>query len=298
MSLLEDMHLFVEVANARSFTRAASVLDMPVSTLSRRIGRLEDTIGVRLLNRSTRTVELTELGTTYYETCRELVAQAQSAHESLGAAAATPSGVLRVALPVDFSTTFLDLPIARFLARYPRVRLHLHLTSEPVDMVAGSFDVSIRIGNPPDSRLIGRKLATLSRYFYASPEIAAKLSGITGPADLDPSFCIGLVDAAVEHWEAHKVDDRFTLKPTGRVVANNVGLLRRLVQRGVGISVFAEAMVSPEVDSGSLVRILPGWQLGPTPVYAFTASRQEPAKVCLFVATISDALRTPSDGRD
>jgi DNA-binding transcriptional LysR family regulator len=298
MSILEDMHLFVEVANARSFTRAASVLDMPVSSLSRRIGKLEQTVGVRLLNRSTRIVELTELGATYYETCRQLVAQAQAAHESLGAAAATPSGVLRVALPVDFSTTFLDLPLARFVARYPRVRLHLHLTSDSVDMVAGSFDVSIKIGVPPDSRLVGRKLATLTRHFYASPDMAAKLSDISGPEDLDPSICIGLMDAAVEQWEAHKADHRFTIRPNGRVVANNVGLLRRLVQRGVGLSVFAGAMVRREVASGSLVRILPDWQLAPTPVYAFTASRQEPAKVRLFVSTISDALSNPPDNEN
>ncbi|WP_031364896.1 LysR family transcriptional regulator [Caballeronia sordidicola] len=291
MSILEDMHLFVEVSNARSFTRAAAVLDMPVSTLSKRIKRLEEAVGVRLFSRSTRIVELTELGATYYDTCRRIVGDAQSAHEALAGLAAAPTGLLRVALPVDFSTAFLDVPIVRFIKRYPNVHLHLDLTSRRVDPIAESFDVVIRIGHPADSGFIAHHLAELTQHFYANADIASELSSSSTPLDLDPTRCIGLAGNTIETWNASNGVEDVALTPAGPISANNVGLLRRLVEKGAGVSVFAEPMVRTAIASGALVRILPAWQIDPTPVYAFTQSRMLPAKIRLFVRTLADALR-------
>lgn len=291
MSILEDMHIFVEVANARSFTRAAAALDMPVSTLSKRVRRLEESVGVRLFSRSTRVVELTELGVSYLENCKRIVAEALSAHEELSSNAASPTGVLRVALPIDFSTAFLDLPIARFASRYPKIHLHLDLTSRPVDLVAESLDVVVRIGRPADSGLIAHHLADLTRYFYANPQVASKLSELSSPEELDPIDCIGLSGQTAERWETSNGIRSTTITPTGSISTNNVGLLRRLVSRGMAVSAFAEAMVRPELDSGALVQIFPEWHVQAEPVYAFTQSRLVPAKVRLFVATLADALR-------
>lgn len=291
MSILEDMHIFVEVANARSFTQAAATLDMPVSTLSRRIKRLEESVGVRLFSRSTRVVELTELGASYLENCRRIVTEALSAHEELASGVASPTGLLRVALPIDFSTAFLDLPIARFARRYPKVHLHLDLTSRPVDPVAESLDVVIRIGRPANSGLIAHHLADLTRHFYASPQVASRLCNMTSPEELDPGDCIGLSGQTVERWETSNGTRSMTINPAGPISTNNVGLLRRLVSRGTAISVFAEAMVRPELDSGTLVQIFPEWHVQAEPVYAFTQSRLVPAKVRLFVATLADALK-------
>src|SRR6266568_1007084 len=121
MEMLNDMALFVEVAKARSFRSAAKSLEMPNSTLSRRIGLLEKEIGLRLLNRTTRKIELTEAGQLYFERCKRIVDEARLAHEQLGEMLAQPSGLLRVSLPVDFANTYLAPLVAEFAHRYPGI---------------------------------------------------------------------------------------------------------------------------------------------------------------------------------
>src|SRR5438128_11142552 len=122
MALLNDMALFVEVVKVRSFRRAAETIGMPNSTLSRRISALEKAIGLRLLNRTTRKIELTEAGQLYFERCKRIVGEARLAHEQLGETLAQPTGVLRVSLPVDFATIYLTPLVAEFAQRFPAIR--------------------------------------------------------------------------------------------------------------------------------------------------------------------------------
>ncbi|HEX2011046.1 MAG TPA: LysR family transcriptional regulator, partial [Roseateles sp.] len=128
MELMNDMALFVEVVNAMSFRGAAEATGVPNSTLSRRVGILEKAIGLRLLHRTTRRIELTEAGQIYYERCRRIVDEARIAHEQLGEMLAQPSGVLRASLPVDFATIYLAPLIAEFARRYPGISFEFDLT--------------------------------------------------------------------------------------------------------------------------------------------------------------------------
>jgi len=163
------MALFVEVVKARSFRRAAETIGMPNSTLSRRISDLEKAIGLRLLHRTTRKIELTEAGQLYFERCKPIVDEARLAHEQLGEMVAQPSGVLRVSLPVDFATAFLAPKMAEFSRRYPGISFEFDLTPRRVDLVTEPIDVAIRMGELPDSSLIARQLAIIPRHLYASP---------------------------------------------------------------------------------------------------------------------------------
>lgn len=146
MDYLRDMSLFVEIARAKSFRRAAEALGMPSSTLSRRIHLLERAIGLRLLHRTTRRIELTEAGQIYFERSRRIVDEARLAHEALGEMIEKPGGVLRVSLPVDFGAVFLAPYLAEFCRRYPAINFEFDLTPRRVDLVAEPFDVAIRMG--------------------------------------------------------------------------------------------------------------------------------------------------------
>jgi DNA-binding transcriptional LysR family regulator len=295
MELLNDMALFVEVVNARSFRRAAEAIGMPNSTLSRRISALEKAIGLRLLNRTTRKIDLTEAGQLYFERCKRIVAEARLAHEQLGEMLAQPSGVLRASLPVDFANIYLAPLIAEFARRYPGIRFEFDLTPRRVDLVAEPVDVAIRMGEPPSSNLIARQLARLPRYLYASPRYL-ELSGEPGqPADLARHECLCMPRAGV--WTLHAHDDGLEVAKGvevavgGRFLLNSVGMIRRLATLDLGIAMLAEEIVADEVADGRLRRVLPQWQATPVPVYAITETRLLPAKTQRFIEFLREHLR-------
>ena len=161
MEFLNDMALFVEVVKARSFTRAAETLGIPNSTLSRRISELEKAIGLRLLHRTTRKIEPTEAGQLYFERCKRIVDEARLAHEQLGEMLARPSGLLRASLPPDFAIFYMAPLIAEFAQIYPGISFEFDLSPQQADLISDPVDVVIRMGEPPNSNLIARKLASL-----------------------------------------------------------------------------------------------------------------------------------------
>lgn len=290
MELLNDMALFVEVAKARSFRRAAEVIGMPNSTLSRRISGLEQAIGLRLLHRTTRRIELTEAGQLYYERCRRIVDEARLAHEQLGEMLAQPSGLLRASLPVDLATGMLAPLIAEFARRYPGISFEFDLTPRRVDLVAEPFDVAIRMGESPSSNLIARKLALLSRYLYASPRYLDRAGEPTLPAELSQHDCLRLRTAEAERWTLQRGDETAEVAVGGRFLLNSVGMLRRLAILDLGIAVLTEEFVADDLAEGRLRRVLPQWQATPIPVYAITETRLLPAKTQRFIEFLRERL--------
>ncbi len=210
MDHLNDMALFVEVVKARGFRGAAQALGMPNSTLSRRIGALEKAIGLRLLHRTTRKIELTEAGLIYFERCKRIVDEARLAHEQLGELLAQPSGVLRASLPVDFAVTYLAPLIAEFASLYPGITFDFDLTPRQVDLVSEPFDVAIRMGEPENSQLIARPLASLQANLYASPGYLERSGEPRTPADLGQHECLGMLK--VGSWTLHEGRTRSLLR--------------------------------------------------------------------------------------
>ena len=151
---MKNMRLFVAVAAARSFRRAGSELGLPSSTVSRRIAELERDVGLRLFNRTTRRVELTEGGARYFETCRRIVQEAEQAYLELTQLQARPSGVIRASVPLDFSVIYLSPVLAEFARRHPAIRFDLDLTPRQADLIGDPVDFAIRMGPPKDQSLI------------------------------------------------------------------------------------------------------------------------------------------------
>jgi len=288
LELLNDMALFVEVAHARSFRGAADVTGVPNSTLSRRIGALERAIGLRLLHRTTRKVELTEAGQVYYERCRRIVDEARIAHEQLGEMLAHPSGVLRASLPVDFATIYMAPLIADFSRRYPGITFDFDLTPRRVDLVSEPFDVAIRMGELADSNLIARLLARLSVQAYASPGYLKVSGEPTHPSQLVQHECLGFAKAGT--WELHRGEEAVQAEVGGRFVVNSVGMFRRLATLDLGVTFLPQEIAADDVAAGRLKRVLPEWEGKPTPVYALTETRLLPAKVQRFIDFLQERL--------
>lgn len=285
---LKNMALFVEVARMRSFRGAAEAMGVPNSTMSRRIGALEKAIGLRLLHRTTRRVELTEAGQVYYERCRRIVEEARIAHEQLGEMLAQPCGVLRASLPVDFAIIYMAPLLAGFARRYPGVTFDFDLTPRRVDLVAEPYDVAIRMGELPDSGLIARRIARLPVQAYASPGYLAQSGEPRHPAELAQHECLTLPKAG--KWELHLGADTVEVAVGGRFAVNSVGMLRRLATLDFGVVLLPEAAAAADVAAGRLRRILPDWQARPTPVYALTETRLLPAKTQRFIEFLQEGL--------
>lgn len=290
MEFLNDIALYVEVVKARSFRRAAETIGMPNSTLSRRIGILEKAIGLRLLHRTTRNIELTEAGQIYFERCKRIVDEARLAHEQLGELLAQPSGLLRVSLPVDFSTTFLAPQIAEFARRYPGISFDFDLTPRRVDLVTEPFDVAIRMGEQPDSNLIARQLGVLPRYLYASPRYLDLYGEPKQPADLSGHECLRL-RPSTDVWTLHNAEESIEIAVGGRFLLNSISMMRRLAEFDLGIVMLVEEIVADDVAAGRLRRVLPQWQATPIPVYAVTETRLLPAKTQRFIELLQECAR-------
>ncbi|SEO58524.1 DNA-binding transcriptional regulator, LysR family [Luteibacter sp. UNC138MFCol5.1] len=285
---LREMALFVEVVKAKGFRKAAEATGIPNSTLSRRITDLEKSIGLRLLHRTTRRIELTEAGQLYYERSKRIVDEARLAHEQLGDMLAQPTGVLRVSLSVDFALTFLAPLIAEFAGIYPGLTFDFDLTPRRVDLVSEPYDLAIRMGESADSSLVARKLATLTPYLFASPRYLECSGEPSTPEELlhHECFCI----ARNGQWQLHGEGRVVDLPIGGRFYANSIGMMKRLASLDQGIVLMTEQVVADEVAQGKLRRILPGWNGSPISVYAMTETRLVPAKTQRFIDFIKERL--------
>ncbi len=290
MELLNDMALFVEVVKARGFRHAAEAVGIPNSTVSRRISSLEKAIGLRLLHRTTRRIELTEAGQIYFERCKRIVDEARLAHEQLGELLAQPSGVLRASLPVDFANTYLAPLIAEFARLYPGISFDFDLTPRVVDLVAEPFDVAIRMGTQPDSNLIARQLANLRCHLYASPHYLQQRGEPMRPADLATHDCIAFRSGKAHVWMLHSGNESMEIAVGGRFQLNSVGLIRRLATLDQGIAVLPSEIVTDDVAQGRLRQVLPAWEGPATPVYAMTETRLLPAKTQRFIEFLQERL--------
>lgn len=288
MNVLRDMALFVEVCKTMSFRRAAEILDMPSSTLSRRISHLEKQIGLRLLHRTTRKVELTEIGQIYYQRCKHIVDESALAHEELGNISSQVTGVIRLSVPVDFSTIYLSELLTAFLALYPNIRFELDVTPRRADLVSENIDVAIRIGESPDSHLIARKLTQFHAKLFASSTYLQQNGYPKHPTELIYHNCISFLKENL--WTLYNHIEQVGIECSGKFKVNNVGMMKRLAALDQGIIFIPESAIYEELANKLLVPILPEWVGKPLSVYALTETRLLPAKVRLFINFLQDSL--------
>ncbi len=313
MLILDDMALFVTVARAGSFTQAAQSLEMPKSTLSARISRLEQRMGLPLLKRSTRKVELTEAGRLYFNRADALVSEAGLLHEQLGHLLREPQGLLRLSVPVDFAHEFIAPYLGEFCERFPLIQLSFDVTPRKVNLISERFDVAIRAGKQPDSGLVQRLLVMFSGGLYAAPAYVARHGEPLEPADLARHQCLRFLQGFDDVWElrhAHEMAAQAdgdpangatidgntpspqsrSIRVNGRIASNSLGLNLRLALHGFGIAALPDALTAPYTAQGRLQALLPGWQTRAVPVYAFTANKLLSARAQAFIDFLKEKL--------
>jgi DNA-binding transcriptional LysR family regulator len=293
MIQLNDIALFVEVVKTKSFRRAATAMSMPISTASRRISALEEMVGLRLLHRTTRNVEVTEAGQVYFDRVQPIVDQARYAHEQLGEIRTEPTGVLRLSLPVDYATTYLAPLIAEFSRDNPGISFDLDLTPRNVDLVTEPFDLVVRMRPQPDSHLIARGLAHLRPQLYASPGYLATAGEPASPFDLAYHQCIGFPKTS--SWRLHRGGEQVEVAISGRFKLNSPGMARKLAALDLGLVLIPAELVHDELGDGRLQRVLPEWHGEPAPVYMLTESKLLPAKTRHFIDFLKSRLNN-ADG--
>lgn len=276
------MPLFVEVARQKSFTRAADALDMPLSTVSRRIIALEKDLGIPLFFRSARKVELTENGQAFFERCGFILTEVDAAWEELSRDMKSPTGKVRVSMPTDFYHNYLSGTLGSFAAQWPGIALHVQLSERWVDLHSEPYDLDIRIGKIPDSNLRVRGLFTVQPVLYASPKLLEFYPPPEEPSELSRMPCVSLMQQG-EVWTLNKEKRTETIFIRAAHMTNNVSVLLELALAGLGAGWFLPAMTSRYEAAGELVRLLPGWTHFKVTVSIVTATNRIPQRVRLFI---------------
>lgn len=288
---LQDMVFFVEVALALSFTRASKASGIPIATLSRRITLMEKRVGVRLFQRTTRRLALTEPGKRYLERCERIVQEAAAAQEVLKEAAERLTGHLRLSMPVEFGLTLIAPIIDEFARLYPEISVDADLSPRPADFVDESVDVSIRLGEIRDASLIARRLGNAARLFYASPVYLARHGEPAHPKDLGRHQCIlqsYMPQPSV--WRVISGKKSVDVTVHGRFSTSNVSMTLKFAEQGHGIAALSPPIARQAIDSGTVRQILVDWSLPPMPVHAVMTSRLVPARVRAFVDFLAKRL--------
>ncbi|MBT5192379.1 MAG: LysR family transcriptional regulator [Rhodospirillaceae bacterium] len=259
MDNLSEMAVFAKVVQQQGFTAAADALGISKSAVSKQIGRLEDRLGARLLNRTTRKLSLTEVGEVFYERCARIVEEAQAAADEVGSLATTPRGRLRVNAPMTFGTLHLGPVIGEFLEAHPEIQVDLVLDDRFIDLVAEGFDAAIRIAALTDGSVIVRRLAPMRAVLCAAPEYLRRHGKPETPEELHDHNCFGYLylDSGTD-WNLEGANGSVSIPLQGNLRANNGEVLRDVALAGTGIMVLPTFIVGKQLRAGTLVEILPG----------------------------------------
>lgn len=275
--------VFAKVVEGGSFTAAARALEMPKSTVSRKVAELEARLGARLLQRTTRTLQLTEAGRAYYGHAARVMDELEAAEAAVHELTASPRGRLRVTVPLNFAQ--LGPIFARFLVRYPEVELEVVCADRVVDLVEEGFDVAIRAGALADSRLIARSLSVMRSFVVASPTYLAQHGAPAQPEAL--ARAAGLMfgsGTGRTGWVLERSGRAVTVRPQPRLVVNDFELLREATLCGIGVALLPAIRCGTEIERGTLIRLLPEWSSPATPVHAvYPSARQIPPKLRAFL---------------
>jgi LysR family transcriptional regulator, regulator for bpeEF and oprC len=261
---LNDLRIFEGVAALRSFSAAARALELPKSTVSRSVARLETELGTRLLQRTTRDVVLTEAGALLRARCVDILARIGEAVDLVGSFASAPRGLLRVSASLGFGVHLLGSALPQFLERYPDIEVSLRLGSRSIDLLGDGIDVAIHTGPLPDSQLITSRLGSMQRYLCAAP---AYLKRRGTPCTIEELHAHDRIETPGDSgrprsWVFSNETGRtvsFEEKP--RVTVNDAVTIHRLIVNGAGIGVLSGFVCEPDFREGRLVRLLPEWKM-------------------------------------
>jgi DNA-binding transcriptional LysR family regulator len=285
IDVLTGMRVFAAVVDSMSFAKAAEQLNLSRGMTSRYVAQIESHLGVRLLNRTTRHLSLTEAGQDYYQRATQVLALVEDAERAAARETQEPRGTLRIAASMAFGTLHLGPVVSRFLQRYPQVKAELSLNDRTVDLVEEGFDLGIRISRRIDPGLVARPIARANFVACASPAYLARHGTPKKPEDLARHNCLTYSYSGQEQeWAFTRRGQEARVKVAGNLHGNNGNIICSAAADGLGVIVQPTFISYELVRSGQLVRILANWEVAPSTIYAVYPNRQFlPPKVRSFI---------------
>lgn len=295
MDKLKAMGTFVQIAADGSLTAAARSLGMSLPSVVRQLADLESHLGVRLFNRTTRRISLTEEGRHYLERSSDILRAIAEAEGALTVGASEPSGSLTITAPVPFGQLYVAPAVTRFVKRYDSVRCRLRLSDRTLDLLEEGIDVGIRISHLEDSSLVAQQVARVRRMVVASPEYLQKQGVPEHPRDLLKGNCVCLFGRALP-WSFIDGDSQFSVPVTGNLYFNQVFPAIEACLDGLGFGVFMSYQVATHLRSGRLTAVLADFELPPRPIsIVYPHARLLPARTRIFIDWMKQDLTSVID---
>ncbi|MFO1171770.1 MAG: LysR family transcriptional regulator [Hyphomicrobiaceae bacterium] len=285
-----DLEIFARVARTGNMSAAGREMSLSPAVVSKRISLLEERLGARLFQRSTRQLSLTDIGEGYFRRVVDILSLVEESEDFIARYNARPSGRLKINAPAAILRRLVMPHLPGFARQYPEVELDFNVSDEPADVIRDGIDVALHLGPPPGDDLEHRHLVDLPRILCAAPSYLDEEGTPAEPQHLRDHTCLGEADE--EHWRLVGPKDSHLVRVNGRLRTNCSDLIREAALAGLGIALCPQASVDAELASNRLVRIMPGWQGGePSALYAVLACREfMPAKVEAFLDFFSGRL--------
>ena len=292
MNNYSDIVAFVRVVEARSFVAAAQSLGMSPSAISKAVSRLEERLGARLLNRTTRSLSLTDLGGGFYERCREALSQLDHAENEVSESRGIPRGRLRVDVPNSLGRRIIVPALPRFIAQYPELSVQMSMNDRVIDLVQEGIDAGLRVGSLSDSSLIARRVGMMRGMTCASPEFIERAGEPRTPEDLNPGHCIAMFRLGantIREWIFRKDKESRTVTPAAPLSFSDPEAAVAAAISGAGFVRTLYFTVEAQIAAGLLVPVLEDWNEGawwPVSVI-YPQHRQPTAKIRAFIDFVS-----------
>ncbi|HVV39457.1 MAG TPA: LysR family transcriptional regulator [Nitrobacter sp.] len=296
----EALAIFAKVVELRSFAAAAAELALSKATVSKAVGRLEERLGARLFNRTSRRLALTDAGKTLAGRAAQLLADGEAAESEALAQSAAPRGLVRLALPMTFGVKVIAPLLPDFLAAYPDVSIDMHLSDAMVDLIGEGFDIGLRIASLPDSSLVARRLCTMPRHVVAAPSYLKKHGAPTHPMHLGQHRCFGYTYLSTPNvWRfTNAKGEEATVRPAGQLRVNNGEALLPSVIAGLGIADLPEFIVGEAIAAKQVEVILKGWKQTEGGVHlVMPPGGPRPARVEALIDYLAKRLAPPKQRR-
>ncbi len=294
---IDAMVVFANIVEQGGITAAAKVMKLPKSNVSRRLAQLEHRLGVRLLERTTRKIHVTEIGQIYYQHCRRIVEEAEHADLSISRTLEVPRGTLRVSASVTVGQNLIGPMLPEFMKLFPDVLISLQLSNRRVDLIEEGFDLAIRVGALSDSSLISRRVGVSELGVYASPKYLRRLAAPVLPADLIDHDCLIMSDEETGHvWRLVGPSGRKNTSVRARAVVNDFAVLQRMLLDGIGIALLPDYIA--HASKGKLTRVLPEWSIPSVELHAiYPSHRGATPKMRVFLDWVIDKMAMGTRGQ-
>jgi len=294
MDRLSAMEVFTNVVEFEGFSAAASHLGISRASVSKQVIQLEESLGARLLNRTTRRVSVTEVGEANYERCKRVLAEVEEADLLVEQLHSEPRGTLKVSAPMSFGVAHLGPAVSDFLSEYRELSISLTLNDRFTDLIEEGFDIAIRIAQSADSSLIARRLSGVRCVMTATPEYLERKGVPTKPQDLSGHQCLSYSYLASGlEWPIFGPNGATSVKVSGPLKANNGEVLLQAARQNLGIAFLPNFLVREDIQAGVLVPVLEQYRLPELSVYAVSPPNRFPArKVQAFIAFLAERFET------